>query len=226
MNISTISQENVSLLVFLLNTERSIHTLHILRSVCPEVDVDESLVSLIAQGYVCATDKAFELTDEGIRFAQQMQEDSFFPAPPSPSPFSPEEALQLGLPTATAHPLRKRLARSHNGRSTEHRIINFLLAFETMGNALPIPVFDGDILGRLSEANITLSHDDFISGLHCGFKIESPNHQPTLYVQDLDSRNGTYLDEVQLDPNQWYELARGQRLRVGTTSLIIAQIPR
>ena len=226
MNANTISRENESLLRFLFATERSAHHLHIIESACPEIHLDEVLLELVTQGYLYTVDNRVELTDAGIRLVHEVNAQSQNAIPSvKPSDFR-DNRPQVDLPSANAHPLRQCHARPRNPRSPERRTVNYLLAFETTEYALPIPVLDGDTLGRFSDSSIALSHDEFITGSHCSFRIESNKGQPTLYIQDLASRNGTYLNEIRLEPCEWVLVKAGSRIRVGTTVLIVTQIPR
>lgn len=141
---------------------------------------------------------------------------------------------QHELPTIYLHPMRmtqllindqhKDASKAGIGRGIGMR---YLLAFETFKDVLPVPVLDDDILGRSKHTNIWMKHDDFISLKHCRFKLKREKNSKyySLYVEDLNSSNGTYVDNIIIEPNKPTLLRHGARLQVGNTTLIVIQIP-
>lgn len=67
-------------------------------------------------------------------------------------------------------------------------------------------------IGRASSCTLVLS-DDFASSRHARV-IRNGND---VYVEDLESRNGTFLNEQRID--QLETLTRGDTIRVGRTTL-------
>lgn len=83
-----------------------------------------------------------------------------------------------------------------------------------MASELRFPINDGGstILGRSSKSDVVLKSDDYVSGEHA--KIT--RHGGLLYVEDNDSKNGTYVNEsktVGATP-----LREGDSIRVGSTT--------
>ena len=191
-----------------------------------DVRAEEALTWLIDYEYIYLDGELFELTASGLemaRYAQIQQE--LAPAAPQSTPIAAyERALSEIMPTVDTHPLR---VTGRIGQPVDQgpKMLNYVLAFEMPKNALPIPVLDGDILGRLETADISLVHDDFISGKHCSFKVHCINGQPVLYMEDLGSRNGTFVNDQRLYKGQILELKHGDRVHVGGTILIVVRIP-
>lgn len=139
---------------------------------------------------------------------------------------------QHELPTIFLHPMRMTnlltkepdSIKSHAGKGVGLR---YMLAFETLKDVLPIPVLDEDILGRSKNTNIWVKHDEFISLQHCRFKLKREKNSKyySLYVEDLNSSNGTFVDNIMIEPNKPTLLRHGARLQVGNTVLIVVQIP-
>jgi hypothetical protein len=136
------------------------------------------------------------------------------------------------LPTIFLHPMRmtnlltKELD-TINGQPHKGVGMRFLLAFETLKDVLPIPLLDGDVLGRSRNTNIWLRHDEFVSLKHCRFKLKRERNAKhySLYVEDLGSSNGTCVDSIMIEPNKAVALKHGSRLQIGNTVLIVVQIP-
>lgn len=217
-----------TILVYLLDANLgSTRTLNALRALCPgDVRADEALGWLIDYGYVYQDEETFELTERGTEMARYAQiQRAVAPSTNPPAALPPRErgANEI-MPTVNTHPLRV-TGRIGQPIDESPKMLNFVLAFEMPKNALPIPVLDGDILGRLETADISLAHDDFISGKHCSFKVFCENGQPILYMEDLGSRNGTYVNEHRLHRGQIVELRHGDRIHVGSTILIVVRIP-
>jgi hypothetical protein len=103
--------------------------------------------------------------------------------------------------------------------------INFMLAFESTPDMMPVPVFHNDILGRSPKADIYIRGDTHMSRRHCRFVMETDRvdgHQK-LFVEDLSTSNGTSVDGIILDEGL-HLLLNGSRLKIGSTSLIVVQI--
>jgi hypothetical protein len=136
------------------------------------------------------------------------------------------------LPTVFLHPMRMTnlLTKDLDSIKTQSNKgigVRYLLAFETFKDVLPIPILDDDVLGRSRNTNIWLKHDEFVSLKHCRFKLKREKNAKSysLYVEDLNSSNGTCVDSIVIEPNKPVPLKHGSRLQVGNTVLIVVQIP-
>jgi hypothetical protein len=132
--------------------------------------------------------------------------------------------LRHSLPNAASHPLRTLSGESQD--IVVSQPVRFLLAFTVPKDVLPIPILHNDVLGRSRRANIRLNHDEHISAEHCRFEIkrEQNSREFILYVEDLGSRNGTIVDDVEIKSGR-HMLTHGSRIEIGSTVLIVVQIP-
>lgn len=74
---------------------------------------------------------------------------------------------------------------------------------------------DRFVVGRAAEAHFRLPEDDrYVSRNHCIIEV----CPPSLFVRDLDSRNGTWVNGVRVRDS---ELRRGDRIRIGGTTLAV-----
>jgi hypothetical protein len=227
MNAVTITAETENLLLYLLVTNlRSARTLSALRTLpSGNTRIEATLARLIEAGYVCTDDDTFELTFTGLDLARKIQTRAM------------SERLGLvsdamlnyiqetsALPTVGTHPLR--VGADHpNANAGQQETLRYLLAFELPRNVLPIPVLDGDVLGRLNEADISLPYDEYASSEHCRFSVGVEDGQTILYIEDLGSRNGTYINGFRLEPGRLFGLEHSDRIQVGSTILIVVKIP-
>lgn len=139
---------------------------------------------------------------------------------------------QHDLPTIYLHPMRMTNLLTKEPNSIKSQPgkgigMRYMLAFETLKDVLPIPILDEDVLGRSRNTNIWVKHDEFISLKHCRFSLKREKNSKyySLRVEDLDSRNGTYVDNIMVEANKPTLLRHGARLQVGNTVLIVVQIP-
>ena len=135
---------------------------------------------------------------------------------------------ECGVPNYGFHPLRISGAVMQQAGSAQKKqavVLRYVLAFEHPQDALPVPVLHGDILGRSKNANVWLKSDDFISNRHCRFEVRVESGKFNLYVEDLGSKNGTFIDNVQLEEGKATRVRHGSKLQVGSTVLIVMQIP-
>ncbi|MDQ3023505.1 MAG: FHA domain-containing protein, partial [bacterium] len=84
------------------------------------------------------------------------------------------------------------------------------------GDTIPIALGE-TTLGRKAEATQVLEGDSFVSGVHCRL-IATENR---LEVTDLNSTNGTFVNDARLDSEQPWKLTDGDRLRVGQTAFVV-----
>lgn len=76
------------------------------------------------------------------------------------------------------------------------------------------------ILGKSDSCNGILSFNDEISRKHC--KIVWHNNQ--YFIVDLNSTNGTYLNNEMLMPNKEYPIRPGDQLRLSASTFLVEQI--
>ena len=75
-------------------------------------------------------------------------------------------------------------------------------------------------LGKSDSCDGILAFNDEISREHC--KILQREGQ--YYIVDLNSTNGTYLNDEMLVPNQEYPIQPGDRLRLSASTFQVEQI--
>ncbi|HVU13058.1 MAG TPA: FHA domain-containing protein [Phototrophicaceae bacterium] len=217
MNILVLPADAQSLVNYLYSSSMSSsRTLDTLYHVCPrEMHIQETLRWLIENDYVYQDGAAYDLTALGMRAAQEAQHRTQIAGPVS------AQNGQSDIPTADLHPLR-----THTSPLQQQAAeVNYLLAFENPTDALPIPILDGDTIGRQTDTTINLTHDNFISGHHCRFSVQMEDNRLHLSIEDLGSRNGTFVDGQRLEPGQITELEHGSRIEMGHTLLIVVKIP-
>jgi hypothetical protein len=88
-----------------------------------------------------------------------------------------------------------------------------------LGVVVPVPA-GGVIIGRESTGIPELARDTAISRRHAEVGQTSAGD---LYVRDLDSTNGTYVDGFEI--NGLHILRPGERLQIGDTTLELAEAP-
>ena len=75
------------------------------------------------------------------------------------------------------------------------------------------PIEDEVTLGRGGGCNVPLAFDTFVSQVHA----RAFDRDGTLWVEDLGSRNGTFVDGAQV--HEAVRVAKGARVQVGETVL-------
>jgi len=88
-----------------------------------------------------------------------------------------------------------------------------------MGHNVPPIVLDPGIevtVGRSRQATVVLN-DRFVSSLHLALRV---NERGEVTVRDLGSTNGTFLQGKRLTPNQTYTMRPGDRLEIGSKSIV------
>jgi pSer/pThr/pTyr-binding forkhead associated (FHA) protein len=68
----------------------------------------------------------------------------------------------------------------------------------------------GLLIGRSQDCNLCLT-DEFISAKHCKIFFENGE----LFIEDLGSTNGTFIDGVQVEKKS--SLEQGQEIQMGIT---------
>jgi hypothetical protein len=106
-------------------------------------------------------------------------------------------------------------------------VVRYLLVFEKPRHVLPTPVLHNAVLGRSSTADVSLKHDQYVGNRHCRFEIlrDHATCDYALYVEDLSSRNGTFVNNQRIEEGKMIRLQHGNRLRVGETVCIVVQVP-
>jgi hypothetical protein len=132
--------------------------------------------------------------------------------------------------SAQAHPVRTNSAppvQATTGRRREPLVVRFLLAFTSLRDGLPIPIFDQDKMGRLRENQIAIGHDQFLSGTHCRFLVKKSKTGPgyECFIEDLSSRNGLTVNSTPIEPNKPVQLKHGTKLTIGGMSFVVIEIP-
>lgn len=132
--------------------------------------------------------------------------------------------------SALAHPARANSAppvRPTTDRKQETLHVHFLLAFTSLRDGLPIPIFDQDKLGRTADNQITLAHDDYLSSTQCRFLVKRSKSGAGFEcsVEDLSSRNGTLVNDLPIEPHKPAPIKHGTRLTIGTTTFVLVEIP-
>lgn len=80
------------------------------------------------------------------------------------------------------------------------------------GTTLNLHGYQEVTMGRSSSSTLVIE-DDFASGSHARLLRRSG----TWYLEDLDSRNGTFLDGQRIDQPE--QLSAGRELRIGQTTV-------
>ena len=219
MDVIPLPQNTEGLLLYLLITpDKSRRSREALRQM---QNFDAAVAWLTENGYAYEYNNCFELTLAGMHAARQIQNLKEITTHTYQNEAPTSAPGQIVLPMVETHPLRTQRDRSR----TERQTMVFMLAFEEHKNVLPIPVLDGDILGRYNEANITLIHDDYVSGQHCRFSIQMVGDRSILCVEDLGSRNGTFVNKRRLERGKVHPIEHGTHLQVGSTVLKVVKIP-
>lgn len=76
------------------------------------------------------------------------------------------------------------------------------------------------VLGKSDSCNGVLSFNEEISREHC--KIVW--HDGQYYIIDLNSTNGTYLNDEMLVPSQEYPIRPGDHIRLSASTFLVEQI--
>lgn len=140
------------------------------------------------------------------------------------------------LPGLDTHPLRNPQApakpsivtantSAQRAKYTRYNEIHFMLGFVDRRDIPPVPILDGDLLGRDPRSHIYLRHDDAISHRQCEFQVKADkNGGMQLWVKDLGSLNGTQIDRAPITKDKFVRLPARAHLRIGNTTLTVIQI--
>lgn len=227
--VASIPSETQQVLLHLLVTNlRSARTLPSLRNLCPgKHQIDEAIAWLVDMDYAYEDDDTFELSVSGLQLARKLQavaQSQWLGTAQEITPVTPPPQTQA-LPTLETHPLRMGADHPHHPCAEQQETLRYVLASEHPRNLLPIPVLNGDVLGRLADVDISLPCDEYLSSEHCRFTFGVEECRSNLYIEDLGSRNGTLVNGFRLEPGQQFSLEHGDRIQVGSTILIVVRIP-
>lgn len=90
------------------------------------------------------------------------------------------------------------------------------LKLVSIDGSMCFPIVCGiNTVGRLSAANTIVIRDEFVSGLHAEISVFD-NH---IYVKDIGSTNGTYVNGVKLSPAGQHEVFISDEVTIGHTVL-------
>jgi hypothetical protein len=124
-------------------------------------------------------------------------------------------------PVAVAHhesaaTLGRRTTKPPKGRRGTPARLVVLEPKERRGSAFAITPA-GVSIGRDVDNTVAIPDDSFVSGHHAKVAVLSNNEGVRVVVEDLDSKNGTYLNAVRLVAQTTVEI--GDRLQIGYTVL-------
>lgn len=136
----------------------------------------------------------------------------------------------LALPLShllRSHKIASAEDREHTRRGIVHaHPVYFMLAFDQHRYALPVPILNTDVLGRGRDADIRVKNDSAISRAHCRFTVQfDKSGTARLYLEDLNSRCGTFLGAEKIAQGKPIWVKHGNRITVGSTILIVTMIP-
>ncbi len=81
------------------------------------------------------------------------------------------------------------------------------------------------VIGRkVGKADIVVTGDGFISSAHICIEIDE--EEEGVYVTDLSSTNGTFIENAQIEPLLAVKLDNGAHIRIGETEFELATIDR
>lgn len=144
----------------------------------------------------------------------------FAPPPPvvGPPPPVPPAALQPspGVLSGPAALMPQQTAGGSNGI-----LVGFLVTFQNEPNGVFWPIRSGRTqLGRAGSDKVDIGiNDASASSKHASVSADPSTGQA--FVQDDGSRNGTFLNEQKLNPGEQRQLHDNDRLRLGSTTLVI-----
>lgn len=90
----------------------------------------------------------------------------------------------------------------------------FLLEVQAPDATFTYPLIKNSILGRAETADINVN-DQAVSAKHCSFRQRGNSW----YVIDLNSLNGTYVNEQKL--SQPVKIKENDRIKVGKTNILV-----
>lgn len=144
----------------------------------------------------------------------------FAPPPPvvGPPPPVPPAALPHS-PGVLSGP--QPLAPQQTAGTSNGILVGFLVTFQNEPNGVFWPIRSGKTqLGRAGSDKVDIGiNDASASSKHANVSADPSTGQA--FVQDDGSRNGTFLNEQKLNPGEQRQLHDNDRLRLGSTTLVI-----
>jgi pSer/pThr/pTyr-binding forkhead associated (FHA) protein len=100
-------------------------------------------------------------------------------------------------------------------------LVGFLVTFQNDATGAFWPLRSGQTqLGRSAGDGVDIAlNDASASGRHASIHADPATGQA--FAQDDGSRNGTFLNEARLPPNERRQLRDNDRLRLGSTTFVI-----
>jgi pSer/pThr/pTyr-binding forkhead associated (FHA) protein len=79
------------------------------------------------------------------------------------------------------------------------------------------------VIGRKAgRADVVVTGDGFISSTHISIEIDGDNKE--VYITDMSSTNGTFINNEQLEPYLPMKIENGTRIRIGETEFEITKV--
>ncbi len=132
------------------------------------------------------------------------------PPPPPPAALPPTPGVLSGPAAAP-----------QTGITGSGILVGFLVTFQNEANGIFWPIRSGRTqLGRAGSDKVDVGiNDASASSKHAIVSADPSTGQA--YVQDEGSRNGTFLNEQKLSSGEQRQLHDNDRLRLGSTTLVI-----
>lgn len=90
---------------------------------------------------------------------------------------------------------------------------------EFLSNHQLVPVKGQMVVGKSKEkANIVIDWNSAVSRVHCVFLVDVNNN---CFVKDCGSSNGTFVNGMRLQPEQWVKLQEGMQVKIANENLIV-----
>ena len=98
-------------------------------------------------------------------------------------------------------------------RSTR-KLMGWIVSFSNDPMGIDYKIFEGrNFLGTSSKLDITIGGDQSISGNHALILCRKQK----FWIKDEMSSNGTFLNDVEIEPNESPELKDGDNIKIGST---------
>jgi hypothetical protein len=144
------------------------------------------------------------------------------PPPPVPPAVLPQTPGVLAPPAPVGYaPVPAPAAAPQPATGGSSILVGFLVTFQNEPNGVFWPIRSGRTqLGRAGSDKVDIGiNDASASSRHATVTADPSTGQA--FVQDDGSRNGTFLNEQKLTPGEQRQLHDNDRLRLGSTTLVI-----
>ncbi|MDR2130904.1 MAG: FHA domain-containing protein [Odoribacteraceae bacterium] len=129
------------------------------------------------------------------------------------SPSNPKQPFKGG--TIISHPLA-------DAMTPNKKLVGFLVTYSATPNGEAFFIYEGrNYVGRDASADIRLSHDTQVSGIHLSILYRPVDKR--FKFKDQQSSNATFVNEELMDEG---ELHNFDIIRIGNTRLIFIAIPQ